>query len=81
MHRNVSQLLYGQVTGRYTADEIRTFRKEIWERVNELLESSARQSRAQAEPREPVWCLGGTGPTEADATLYGFIVSVLIRKL
>lgn len=78
VYRNISQMLHGQGTGRYTADEIRIFRKEIWEHVNELLESSLRQSRAQVDKREPFWCLGGTAPTEADTTLYGFVVSVLI---
>jgi hypothetical protein len=78
VHRKVSQMLHGQGTGRYTADEIRIFRKEIWEVVNRLLETSARQSRAHVERREPFWCLGGAEPTEADTTLYGFVVSVLI---
>lgn len=74
VHRKLSQMLHVQGTGRYTAEEIRVFRHEIWESVNGLLESSARQSRAG----EPFWCLGGTAPTEADTTLYGFVASVLV---
>lgn len=78
VHRKMNQMLQVQGTGRYTADEIRLFRREIWEAVNELLESSLRKLGGQVHDGEPFWCLGGTGPTEADTVLYGFIVSVLV---
>ncbi|OZJ01456.1 hypothetical protein BZG36_05749, partial [Bifiguratus adelaidae] len=81
VHRTLSQMLHAQGTGRYTADEIRLFRREIWEAVNELLEASVRQSaQRKVLQDEPFWCLGGPGPTEADMVLYGFIVSVLVSK-
>lgn len=73
-------MLQSQGTGRYTADEIRLFRREIWDSVNELLESSLRQAGQNVHWDEPFWCLGGAGPTEADMVLYGFIVSVLVGK-
>lgn len=74
IYRGTVKKLDGQGTGRYTADEIEAFRQEIWESINALLVASERGSR---RPR-PFWVLGGEQPTEADATLFGFIVSVLV---
>lgn len=28
----------------------------------------------------PFWCLGGDQPTQADASLFGFIVSILVSR-
>lgn len=74
IYRGAIKTLNGQGTGRYTADEIRAFRQEIWESINGLLVSS----EARVASGGPFWVLGGEEPTEADATLFGFIVSVLI---
>src|SRR6185312_13890464 len=74
VYRNNSATLHGQGTGRYSADEIATFRSEIWERVAALLVKAKRSTPGEG----PYWVLGGTEPTEADTTLFGFIVSVLI---
>jgi hypothetical protein len=75
IYRNMTQTLHGQGTTRHTPDEIRAFRREIWENINALLVSS----RAKVSDKEqPFWILGGQEPTEADATVFGFIVSVLI---
>lgn len=68
------QKLHDQGTGRFTDDEIHGFREEIWESVNAFLEHSQRA----AKPEECFWVLGGDNPTEADTTVYGFIVSTLI---
>ena len=76
IYRNTVKTLHGQGTGRYTDDEIRLFRKEIWESVNDLLVSARAGERAR--DRRPFWILGGEGPSEADGTVFGFIVSVLI---
>jgi hypothetical protein len=74
IYRGSVNTLNGQGTGRYTAEEIASFRREIWESVNGLLVSSeARTSGSGA-----FWVLGGEQPTESDATLFGFIVSVLV---
>jgi len=74
VYRNNAATLHGQGTGRYSADEIAAFRAEIWERVAALLVKAKRDT-----PSEGVfWALGGAEPTEADTTLFGFIVSVLI---
>ncbi|KAK2764345.1 hypothetical protein FQN54_009038 [Arachnomyces sp. PD_36] len=73
--RKTMQTLHGQGTGRYTADEIASFRLEIWGNINELLVASKTTS---GDDKKPFWVLGGEDPTESDGVLFGFIVSVLI---
>lgn len=75
VHRGAKATLHGQGTGRYGADEIAAFRREIWESINELLLEARRNS---GEGKDPFWVFGGGQPSEADAALFGFIVSVLI---
>ena len=75
IHRKTMQALHGQETG-YTAGEIRSFRQEIWEGINSLL-ICARTTATDANTK-PFWVLGGEGPTESDALLFGFITSVLV---
>lgn len=77
IYRKTTQTLHGQGTGRYTAGEIKSFRQEIWEGINALL-ICARTMATDDANNKPFWVLGGEGPTEADATLFGFITSVLI---
>ncbi|KAI9736968.1 MAG: hypothetical protein M1834_000557 [Cirrosporium novae-zelandiae] len=82
IYRTTTKTLHGQGTSRYTADEIRSFRREIWENINALLISS-RASKVGSDyddngNEKPFWILQGVHPTEADATLFGFIVSVLV---
>jgi hypothetical protein len=79
IYRTTTQTLHGQGTSRYTPDEIQSFRREIWEGINDLLVSARASSTAIAYPRNsPFWILGGEHPTEADATLFAFITSVLV---
>ncbi|KAJ4292055.1 hypothetical protein N0V90_009954 [Kalmusia sp. IMI 367209] len=66
--------LYEQGSGRFSYPEIRAFIREIWIGVNGLLE----ESRRKASGDECFWVLGGAEPSEADATVYGFVVSVLV---
>lgn len=77
IYRNTTKYLHGQGTSRYTPDEIRSFRHEIWEAISDLL-MSAKAAANLGVRRSPFWALGGDHPTEADATLFAFIVSVLI---
>lgn len=70
-YRNISATLYGQGTGRFTHDEVSTLKLEVWENVSALL-TDVRKKRG------PFWVLGGKEPTEADATLFGFIASALV---
>lgn len=81
---------YGQGTGRSTAVEISAFRKEIWIAIDESLISSWRKKVASATAVEAdgggddcddgksFWVLGKEDPTEADATVFGFVSSVLV---
>ncbi|KAL1800513.1 hypothetical protein ACET3X_000855 [Alternaria dauci] len=73
-YRAIVRKLQDQGTGRFSDDEIRSFRTEIWDTVNGLLEDS----RASANDSDCFWVLGGHKPTEADATLFGFTVSALV---
>ncbi|CAO2653000.1 Nn.00g024110.m01.CDS01 [Neocucurbitaria sp. VM-36] len=68
------QRLLDQGTGRFSDEEIHSFRKEIWAGVNGILEDS----RKKAKAGECFWVLGGDRPTDADTSMYGFAVSALI---
>jgi hypothetical protein len=78
IYRKIDQTLYGQGTGRYSMEEIAMFRSEIWQSLNDLLKSSLKNLKAKSGSKEPFWLLGGARPTEADASLYGFLTSVLV---
>lgn len=77
-YRKVSQTLYGQGTGRYSAEEISSFRQEIWENVNALLVASRRKKAETSASDEIFWVLGFNGPSEADTVLFGFIAAALV---
>ena len=72
------QTLYGQGTMRFSAEELSSFRKQIWESLNALLVAS--RSKKQESGTDPAifWVMGGNEPTEADTTLFGFICSALV---
>lgn len=80
IYRKTLQTLHGQGTGRYTSEEVAAFRHEIWQVINDQLKSSSTESKSDHDSKEPFWILGGARPTEADATLYGFIISVLVAE-
>ncbi|KAK8068665.1 hypothetical protein PG994_005281 [Apiospora phragmitis] len=65
-YRGTVATLHGQGTGRYAAEEIAAFRLEIWE-------ASSPRDDGPTEEKEPFWVLGGEEPTEADATVFGFV--------
>ena len=69
--------LWGVGTGRFTAEEISKFKKEVWQNVNALLISS-NHKRKSRDSDELFFVLGGDAPTEADTTLFGFIASGLV---
>ena len=78
-YRKVSGSLYGQGTGRFAPDELSAFKREGWQSVNALLVEAKRSSRRANEDRDAVfWVWGRDEPSEADATLFGFIASVLV---
>lgn len=74
-HRGLMRTLYGQGTARFSTEEISAFRRNIWENVNALLVAS-RGKRTETDAN--FWVLGGEGPSEADATLFGFIASAMV---
>ncbi|KAL2162930.1 hypothetical protein VTH06DRAFT_6766 [Thermothelomyces fergusii] len=79
-YRKVKNTLHGQGVLRYTADEAQALRLEIWESVNALLLESRSRAREAGRDEGPFWALGGPAPTEADATVFGFVVASLSCK-
>jgi glutathione S-transferase len=80
-YRGNVQKLHDQGTGRFSDPEIRGFIEEVWTGISGMLEESRRQAKGRdAGEGECYWVLGGEEPTEADATLFGFVNSVLISK-
>lgn len=71
-YSTVSKALYGQGTARYSDEERESLRAEGWSSLDQLLAANT-----QAVKGIP-WLLGGSSPTEADATLYGFLAASLI---
>lgn len=74
-YRGIIQRLHEQGTGRFSDAEITAFTEEVWESVNGLLEASLEK---QQEKGDCFWVLGGTGPSEADTTVFGFVVANLV---
>ncbi|KAL2261623.1 hypothetical protein VTK26DRAFT_3742 [Humicola hyalothermophila] len=84
-YRAVSATLHGQGAGRYSDEEAREIKREVWEALEALLAEARRAAAstsgagsAGGEREEPFWVLGGEQPSEADATVYGFIASALV---
>lgn len=75
--RTVTQTLYGQGTGRFSTDELRTFKVKIWDNVNALL-TEAKSNQSSSE--EPFWVYGGSRPTEADTVVFGFVIGSIISN-
>lgn len=75
VYNSMASALKGQGTGRHTDEEINFQRHEIWDAISCRLEE-ARFSSPRGKSA-PFWLLGGEEPTEVDAVLFGFIVSIL----
>ncbi|KAL8842371.1 MAG: hypothetical protein Q9176_002760 [Flavoplaca citrina] len=76
-YRKMSSTLYGQGTGRLTAPEITKLKTEVWSHIDALLTASSRK-RGSGAPEGMFFVLGGSRPTEADTTLFGFVASGLV---
>lgn len=74
-YRSVSSTLYGQGTARYTDEEMMLMKQEAWDNVNAPIVEAKRLSEGR---NGPFWLLGGDRPTEADATVFGFVASSLV---
>ncbi|KAG9252988.1 glutathione S-transferase [Emericellopsis atlantica] len=73
--RGAVQMLYGQGTLRLQDDEITMLMAEIWDSVEALLQEAKASRKGE---KGPFWVLGGKEPTEADATLFGFVAGALV---
>ncbi|KAJ5992290.1 hypothetical protein N7451_008014 [Penicillium sp. IBT 35674x] len=73
-YKNVRNTM-GQGTGKFSAEEIAASRIDIWETLNAAISESYAQNRGK---EGPFWVWGGNEPTEADAVVYGFVVSGLV---
>ncbi|KAF5507756.1 Failed axon connections-like protein [Colletotrichum aenigma] len=74
-YRGVTRTLYGQGTGRFSTEELATLRRAVWDNINALL-AEARLTAPNVTT--PFWLQGGAEPTEADATVFGFIAAGLV---
>jgi hypothetical protein len=72
VHSKITRTLYGQGTGRYSPAELKSLRQEAWTSLDELLADQASDGSHGIH-----WVLGGKNPTEADASLYGFLAASL----
>ena len=79
IYHNITATLHGQGTGRYSVEEIGEMRRQAWRTIEGALES-VRSEQKKRGNGEPFWILGKDEPTEADATLFGFVVSSLIAE-
>ncbi|KAL8751992.1 MAG: hypothetical protein Q9199_006051 [Rusavskia elegans] len=76
-YRKMSSALHGQGTGRLTPSEITKLKTEVWEHINALLTASSRK-RGSGAPDGMFFVMGGSRPTEADTSLFGFVASGLV---
>ncbi|KAI8956539.1 putative glutathione S-transferase [Daldinia sp. FL1419] len=76
-YRANAALLKSLGTSRFTEEEIANFIREIWGAISAQLTIS-RSGSSKGNGTEPFWVLGGDEPTEADTSLFGFIVSAWI---
>ncbi|KAH6611943.1 hypothetical protein C7974DRAFT_418852 [Boeremia exigua] len=74
-YRGIIQRLYEQGTGRFSDADITAFTEEVWQAINGLLEASSEKSQEKAEC---FWVLGGEQPSEADTSVFGFVVANLV---
>lgn len=80
IHRAVTSALHGQGTRRFSAAEVTRFKTECWSAVNTLLEASFAQKKRQGDDGSCFWVMGGSAPTDADLSVYGFVAGVLASE-
>lgn len=72
-------MLYFQGTGRHSAEEIKKLRNGAIETLGNYAAFAAekyQESQHSSDHFEPFWILGGSMPTEADFTLFGYLATV-----
>lgn len=77
IHRKIVQTLHLQGCGRFSKEQQKQFRHEIWDTLERML--SVRR-KAAGRKSGPFWLLGGKEPTEADAVVFAFINSNQVCK-
>ncbi|KAK5659768.1 hypothetical protein OQA88_979 [Cercophora sp. LCS_1] len=81
-YHGVTRTLYGQGAGRFTDAEAREFKREVWDSLaailTEVRNGDAAVAARRDDPRAPFWVLGRAEPSEADATIYGFLAASLV---
>lgn len=77
IHRKIVQTLHLQGCGRFSKEQQKQFRHEIWQTLEQIL---AVRRQASQSKSEPFWVLGRQEPTEADAVVYAFINSNQVCK-
>jgi hypothetical protein len=77
-YRKVTQTLYGQGTGRFSTEEISSYRRQVWENIDALLVASRRKKTETGAGDAMFWVSGGNEPSEADTALFGFITAALV---
>lgn len=75
IHKKIVQTVHLQGCGRFTKEEQRQIREEIWQTLEDMCAERRKTSKRGAGP---FWILGGQQPTEADAVLYAFVNSNLV---
>lgn len=77
-YRGVTAGLYAQGAGRYEDGEVRGMRREVWEGLEAVLGEARAAAAGGGGGDAPFWVLGRPEPTEADATVYGFVAASLV---
>lgn len=77
-YRENMQTLQGQGTARFSPEEIESFKIQIWRSISDLLVLSRIKNTSSSGNDYVFWILGTDQPTEADATVFGFICSAFV---
>ncbi|PWY75265.1 hypothetical protein BO94DRAFT_474379 [Aspergillus sclerotioniger CBS 115572] len=78
IYRKQVSTLHGQGTSRYSDEERKEFKREIWGEINAVLVQARAEMITRQDGDGPFWLLGGDRPSEADATVFGFVVGAVI---
>ena len=73
-YRGIIQRLHEQGTGRFSDAEICAFTREVWQSIDGMLKESLKG----ADMDQCFWVLGGKEATEADTSVFGFVVANLV---
>ncbi|KAI9725404.1 MAG: hypothetical protein M1828_003254 [Chrysothrix sp. TS-e1954] len=86
-YSKVTKTLHGQGVARFSDDEYMGMYRETWEALEALVAASGREERKRQDSKEEEgsqgeigWVLGGHHPTDADASLFGFLAGVMTSE-